>query len=184
MTLLYDHLLTVNTKWLPDDVPPVLPLVIYNGAAEWKAKRSVVETMRLEAGSILEDYQPNLRYYLLDIGRLDEDELSESEEPTSMFFEMEQAHTLEDMEGLLGKLKRVLDREPELKALFFLWFEHVMARREAFELSEEQWRELEGEPEGVTMLREKMAVWREELRQQGLEEGREEGRERARAGRW
>ena len=94
-----------------------------------------------------------------------------------MLFEMERAHTLEDMEGLLDKLKRVLDREPELRGLFVLWFEYVMERRESFTLSDEQLHEwADGYEGGVAMLREKMARWGEEIADEAREQGREEGR--------
>ena len=51
-------------------LPPVLPVVIYNGSPRWSAPLEVREAVA-EAGAGLAPFQPRQRYLLLDQGALD-----------------------------------------------------------------------------------------------------------------
>ena len=59
--LLYQDL--IRAKQLPPSgrLPPVMPIVLYNGEAVWTAARDVRELIESEPGS-LEQYHPQLRY--------------------------------------------------------------------------------------------------------------------------
>ena len=50
-------------------LPPVLPIVIYNGSSPWTAAEDVAE-MVAGRGETLAPYQPSQRYYLLDERRI------------------------------------------------------------------------------------------------------------------
>ncbi|WP_148087269.1 Rpn family recombination-promoting nuclease/putative transposase, partial [Pigmentiphaga humi] len=49
-------------------LPPMLPIVLYNGVPRWKASQQVSELIAQAQG--LEPYVPQLRYLLLDEGAL------------------------------------------------------------------------------------------------------------------
>ena len=58
-----------------DKLPPVLPLVIYNGSQRWKAAQDISELIEKVPGG-LEKYRPHLRYLLIDEGTYDEAQLT------------------------------------------------------------------------------------------------------------
>ena len=49
----------------PERLPPVLPVVLYNGDAEWRAARDVMDLIA-EVGANLTPYQPSQRHIVLD----------------------------------------------------------------------------------------------------------------------
>jgi hypothetical protein len=73
--LLYQDL--IKAKQLPKDgkLPPVLPIVLYNGVKPWDAAEELDELIETVPPG-LEAYRPSLRYLLLDEGRFSEAELT------------------------------------------------------------------------------------------------------------
>ncbi len=55
-------------------LPPVLPIVVYNGRARWSASREVRDEIA-PAGAALERFQPRQGYLLLDVHRLRPEDL-------------------------------------------------------------------------------------------------------------
>ena len=51
-------------------LPPVLPVVIYNGRRPWTVPVDVAELIASGCGPLLAWYQPSQRYFLLDEGRV------------------------------------------------------------------------------------------------------------------
>jgi hypothetical protein len=66
--LLWKHLVT--EKRLPPDgrLPPILPVVLYNGDRRWAAPLAVQELIGLPGDSLLWQWQPAMRYRLVDEG--------------------------------------------------------------------------------------------------------------------
>ena len=67
--LLYQRLAADGALRDPGALPPVLPVVIYNGRGSWTARTEVSELVA-GGGGELSPYQPSQRYFLLDGGRL------------------------------------------------------------------------------------------------------------------
>ena len=67
--LLYQDLIKRREVTLPGKLPPVFPIVIYNGEAPWSAHRDVADLIESVPGG-LGAYRPSLRYHLLDEGRV------------------------------------------------------------------------------------------------------------------
>ncbi len=72
--LLYQRLAADGALRDPGALPPVLPVVIYNGRGSWTASTDVNELVA-GGGGELSPYQPSQRYFLLDESRLADDEL-------------------------------------------------------------------------------------------------------------
>ena len=72
--LLYQDLIRRGVLGPDGKLPPVLPIVICNGRPRWTAP---VDLSRLVApvGEELAHYQPSQRYFVLDEGRSEEDDL-------------------------------------------------------------------------------------------------------------
>lgn len=72
--LLYQDLIRRKLVAADGRLPPVLPVVLYNGDPPWRAARDVASLV--EAGPAgLERYRPRLEYFLLDEGRIAGSEL-------------------------------------------------------------------------------------------------------------
>lgn len=65
--LLWQQLIAERSLRTGDRLPPVLLLVLYNGAARWKAPTRTADLIALPAHSPLWPWQPRVRYHLLDM---------------------------------------------------------------------------------------------------------------------
>ena len=63
--LLYQYLIDSQKLKKKDKLPPVLPVVIYNGNKAWNAAQEISELIEEVPGG-LEKYSPHLRYFLID----------------------------------------------------------------------------------------------------------------------
>jgi hypothetical protein len=69
--LLYQDLIKQGALTAEGRLPPVLPVVLYNGRPRWRAATEVLDLIAPAPGR-LRDYAPRLRYLLLDEGAVDE----------------------------------------------------------------------------------------------------------------
>ena len=69
--LLYQDLIKQQALSADGRLPPVLPVVLYNGQSRWSAATELLELIEPAPGR-LRDYAPRLRYLLLDEGAIDE----------------------------------------------------------------------------------------------------------------
>ena len=106
--LLYQQLVD-ERKWKPEDgLPPVLPIVIYNGEPKWGASTNLRDLIRLPEGSPLWAYQPEMRYFLIDEVRFPEEVLKGIQGLTAIFFRM----------GHPGSPESILDSSRDLVEWF------------------------------------------------------------------
>ena len=63
--LLYQRLIDEGVLRKHDELPPVLPIVIYNGLGPWTAPTDVADLLGV-TDEALAPYQPSQRYFLLD----------------------------------------------------------------------------------------------------------------------
>jgi len=181
----YDHLLKTRATTASKGLPPIFPVVLYNGARRWNAKQDIYEMVRPEPPEFLRVYQPRLRYYLIDEGRYTEEELNQRPSALSGLFGIENAATGP------GRLQRAVDRvvaliqaDPDkarIDAIVTRWLKRHLARLgTGLDLSE-----LNSLMEDKDMLAENLENWREQAinegiqrgLRQGLEQGLEQGRE-------
>ena len=100
----YDHLLKTRVTTPGGGLPPVFPIVLYNGSQRWTAEQDVYEMVQPEPPGFLRAYQPHLRYYLIDESRYTDDELNSKPTPLSGVFSVENAG------GSWESLQRAVDR--------------------------------------------------------------------------
>lgn len=74
IALLYQYLIETQNLKASDKLPPVLPLVIYNGSQRWNAAEDISELLET-VPSGLEKYSPHLRYLLIDEGAYGDSQL-------------------------------------------------------------------------------------------------------------
>ena len=88
-SLLWQHL--VNGKRLPPDgrLPPILPVVLYNGDRRWGAPLALHQLVGLSGDSPLWPWQPAMRYQIVDEGAFPEDDLAGRDALLALLFRLE-----------------------------------------------------------------------------------------------
>ena len=163
-------------------LPPVLPIVLYNGESRWGAAVEVRETIA-PVGGVLDGVQPRLRYLMVDAGAMDVED-SVPENRVWALVGLENSRTVAELvRGLGAVFGRFGGPEASgFRAGLYEWARHSpLVRRSAVELPPR--RELEG-GEMATLLearaREWERQWYREGRAEGIEQGRAEGVEQGR----
>ena len=174
--LLYQDLLRRGEVGPDGKLPPVLPVVFYNGRrSRWTAPLDVTDTVS-SVVEALARYQPSLRYFLLDVGRYGADDLPCGNLVSALIL-LENSRTPTELERGLDRVVAWVrgPGEHELKRAFGEWIRQVLLRRRFPEAALERAAELE---EVRTMLEEQVQEWTRQWFEEGREEGREQGLER------
>src|SRR6185437_11070109 len=85
-------------------LPPLLLLVLYNGVPDWKAPTRISELIALSADSPLWPWQPQVRYYLLNIGAFHKNDLARRTNLAALLFRLERPHVPSELAGLLSEV--------------------------------------------------------------------------------
>ena len=82
---LYDHLLRSKAVDIADGLPPVLPIVLYNGDARWRQSSELYSLIRPHP-PVLKPFQPQLKFWLLDEGAFPAAELEDMQRVMAAIF--------------------------------------------------------------------------------------------------
>ena len=176
--LLYEKLIGGGELRAHGVLPPVLPVVIYNGRGPWSAAVEVADLIA-PVEPALARHQPSLRYFLLDEGRADRGDLPPGN-LVSALIALEANRDRERLPALLDELIALLREQDdeELTNAFAAWARQALVpRRRRAEVPES----LPGLQEVRTMLAETVQEWAAPWVEKGREEGIEKGREEERA---
>ena len=160
--LLYQEVIRSKQLTATGRLPPVLPLVLYNGSRRWTAAQDVAELIVQVPGG-LERYRPQLRYLLLEESRYTEGELASLRNVVAALFRLENSRHPEDIERVLAALGEWV-RTPEqagLRRAFTVWLRRVLlpGRLPGVSLPE-----LEDLQEVRAMLAERVVEWTRQWR--------------------
>jgi hypothetical protein len=111
----FSRLQRVNERKLKagERLPPLLLLVLYNGLMCWKAPTQIRKLIALAPDSALWPWQPQVRYYLLDLGAFPGDELARRRSLAALLFRLERPPETEELKGLLGEVSGWFSRHPD-----------------------------------------------------------------------
>ena len=171
LALLYQDLIRTEQLGIRDKLPPVLPLVLYNGERPWQAPTHLEQLIH-SAPAGLEAYRPQLSYLLLDEGRLTLDDLTQTQNLVTALFQLENSRSEQDIQAILVHLIEWL-KSPEqsgLRRAFTVWLKRVILPARTLD---EQFPEINDLQEVHTMLAERVKQWTQEWRQAGVVEGME-----------
>ena len=171
--LLYGELLR-RGKAKPGALPPVLPVVLYNGDAAWRPATEMRDLIA-RPSPLLAPYQPSQRHFVLDQRRAQAEDFK-LHELTWTVAQLEQSRTADDLARIGRRLTGLLAGagEVELRRTFAHWLWALG-------------RSLVGSgpapmpPEDVNLedmamsLVERVAEWRKPYIEQGIKEGIERG---------
>ena len=172
--LLYQDLIRRGELGPGGELPPVLPVVLYNERSRWTASHDVAK-LAAPVDDPLARYQPAQRYFLLDARAHEDDDLPGGN-LVSALLGLENSRSPKELKRAAEALPEWLGNpgESELKRAFVQWAVRIaiQARLGAADLS----RTLSQLEEDPTMLAERAKEWFEEARRQGIGQGRAEER--------
>ena len=173
--LLYQDLIRRKLLTRSGKLPPILPLVLYNGDGSWGAAQDVADLIETVPGG-LERYRPQLRYCLLDEGRIAETGLESLQNLAAALFRLEKSRGPEEIQRVVTALGEWL-KEPEhaeLQRAFTVWLVQVLlpARMPGAVIPA-----IANLQEVKSMLAERVKEWTREWKQEGLQAGLQAGRE-------
>lgn len=176
--LLYQDLLRQGSLPPSGKLPPVFPLVLYNGYRPWRAARDVADLVEpMPVG--LEPYRPGLRYCLLDEQRLAESDLGTQRNLAAAMFRLERSRNLESFREALWALIDWL-REPEQESLeraFTTWIKRVLLPARELGVPIPEVMKLQEIRTMLTKEEEELGIsWSRNLRAEGKAEGIAAGR--------
>ena len=108
---LYDHLVRSKAVNLTDGLPPVLPIVLYNGQARWRHSPEVFDLI-LPHPPALTPFQPHLRFWLIDEGRFSPEYLEGLQRVMAAIFCMENFDDTESVQAAIRYLGSALKHSP------------------------------------------------------------------------
>jgi len=176
VALLYQEL-TRSEEFAPGGalLPPVLPMVLYNGERPWTAAGKVGELIASPPHG-LERYAPRLHYLLLDEGRCRLPARDSQHNVVAALFRLERSREPALVLEVLRALERWLGapEQRSLRRAFAVWTRQVFlpARLPGVEIPD-----LHELQEVRTMLEQRVKDWTRQWKAEGIAAGRREGLE-------
>ena len=154
-------------------LPPLLLLVLYNGVKRWKAATDIRQLIALAPNSPLWLWQPQVRYYLLDMSACPRNKLTRRTSVAALLFRLEQPSSSEELKELVGEVVGWFRQHPDYTDLRRLFTELV--RRAFIELGEtgpipEDLLEMKTNLEGLGR------TWKRQWLAEGEAKGKAEGK--------
>ena len=177
--LLYQELVRNEAPEIADGrLPPVLPIVLYNGTELWTSTQQMRELVA-PAGPWLAPYQPAQRYFVLDVRRAEADDLP-SRNLLRAVAGLEQSRSYADLLRVWDALQLWLrdPRAAELQRAFVDWIRQMaerLAPAGAGVPPLQTWEEVR-----MTLV-ERVAEWPKQWLREGREQGLEQGLDQQRA---
>ena len=175
--LLYQELVRNEAPGIADGrLPPVLPVVLYNGTEPWTAARRM-SGLVAPGAPWLAPYQPAQGYFLLDLHRVGDDDVPRRNLLRAVAA-VEQSRSFEDVLRVREALQPWLQdpRAAELLRAFVDWMRQIAERMAPAGAVVPPVRTLEEMRMSVVeRAAEWPKQWLREGREQGLAEGREQG---------
>ncbi|EPY1471116.1 Rpn family recombination-promoting nuclease/putative transposase [Pseudomonas aeruginosa] len=179
--LLYQDLARQRVVLPGQPLPPVFPIVLYNGSARWSGPLDTADLFEIPADSPLAAYKPKLRYFLLDERHLDVTTLPKDDNLVAQVLHLENsAHPQHAIEAV--KTLQKLLHAPEcdsVRRAFNVWIRHTVAEklnRQANQLPSTETLE-----DIYIMLTEHTGQWSETWKREGLQQGLQQGRQEGQA---
>ena len=171
--LLYQDLIKRGEVLADGRLPPILPIVLYNGSQRWTAATDVADLIPLVPG-LVEQYKPRLSYLLIDENAYNDTELASLNNLVAAVFRFEQSDSLETVNDLVGLLIIWLEDRIDLRRMFALWISAALMRNKNYSIV---LPELDDLQEIKVMLSERMEQWALAYIAEGELKGKLEGKQ-------
>ena len=178
LDLLYQDLIRGRQLGRRRRLPPVLPLVLYNGRRRWTAPTDLADL--IESGPAgLDAYRPRLRYLLIDESAYAEAQLAPMRNLAAALFRLENSTGPEPVRAVLVALAEWLadPQQLELRRSFVIWLHEAFFKTR---LPAVQFPELSTLEEIRIMLTDRVLDWTQQWKQEGRQEGLQAGLQQGR----
>ena len=152
-------------------LPPVLPIVLYNGDAKWTAATDIA-TLIPKVPGLVAKYLPKLEYLLIDENQYAEADLAELKNLVAAIIRIEHPENEQALLALIDLVNELLQGNAELKRTFAIWIRAVLLRQSKDSLVLPKVQDLK---ELKMTLAERFDQWARNYEQKGIEKGIEKG---------
>ena len=172
LCLLYLDLIDQKQTPKKGKLPPVLPIVLYNGSRRWRQPTALSELIDTLPG--LAPYQPRFEFLLLDESRYPDSALNLPQNIVAALFRLEHSREPHDILEVLRIVLQELQQSPdqELDAAFLAWLKPLLVRAQ---FPEQQLDDIDQLYEVEHMLAERIQAWTRQWKQEGFQQGIEQG---------
>jgi Putative transposase, YhgA-like len=182
--LLYQRLIQNGEIGRNKKLPSVFPLVLYNGQKPWTSATEIGELIDPGPDS-LKAYRPQFRYFVLDEGRVPEDQLP-ADNIVSGIVRVERTTDPRTLVKVLTPINQVLElpQNTPVKLAFATWLNNLIIPKIALLKAQARARGEIGDdgddpipttiytvPEVQTMLSEQLDTWEKTVARQALQRG-------------
>jgi predicted transposase/invertase (TIGR01784 family) len=174
VALLYQDLIRSRRLARGALLPPVLPIVLYNGERRWSAPEAM-ESLLQPGPRALEGYRARIRYLLIDESRYRKSDLASQRNLAAALFRLENSRSPADVGEVVRSLLDWL-KSPEqasLRRAFAVWLGRVILPK----VGESRAVGVEDLQTMGTLLDANIREWAAEARREGRQEGRQQGRQ-------
>ncbi len=171
--LLYQDLIQSQNLRYENKLPPVLPIVLYNGDPEWTAATNIKQLIQEIPGGLAR-YRPSLQYLLLAEQAFGDEDLADLKNLVAALFRLENSRTPQQLLDVVVYLLEWL-AEPEqnsLRRAFTVWFSRVLFPARMSSTAQPTIEELD---EVKNMLAERVKEWNQESLERGIQKGIQKG---------
>lgn len=173
--LLYQDLIRHRQLGPQGLLPPVLPIVLYNGERRWRAPVTLAGLLP-KVPAFLAPLQPHMRYALIDEGAIPADALARlPRNLVAAIFRLEQPQTPAAVQALVTELEAATrsDEYATVRRIVAIWIRAALIRNRKYPIL---LPELDDLQELRLMLSQRIEKWAEGYLATGRKEGRLEGR--------
>ena len=169
--LLYQDLVKRGEVLADGRLPPILPIVLYNGSQKWTAATNIADLIH-DVPGMVNHYKPSLQYCLIDENNYTDTELASLNNLVAAVFRLEHASSPSAVSDLVKLLIDWLDDRPDLRRMFAHWLRATLMRKPEYGIVMPQVDELQ---EIRVMLADKLEVWAKAYIAEGEIKGKQEG---------
>lgn len=171
--LLYQHLIKEKSLDPQKQLPPIFPLVLYNGDRAWTHDTDLQSLIGLPINSPLLKWQPQIHYSLLDENKYPEGKVGSL---TGALFRIENSRNISELKRNIGKLWQ---DHPEIlqhiRKTMVTWIVDVIFPKKGLKLNRKLIEEATEDPQ---MLCTRVSEWEREIEENGRKEGLKLGSEK------
>ncbi|MDP3636023.1 MAG: Rpn family recombination-promoting nuclease/putative transposase, partial [Azonexus sp.] len=131
--LLYQDLLKTGRALADGRLPPVLPIVLYNGSARWTAETDIFDLIPAVPG-LVQQYKPRHKYLLIDENAYPDSELASLKNLVAAVFRIEHPTSPASISILLSLLNDWLADRPDLRRMFAIWIRATLMRKAEYRI--------------------------------------------------
>ena len=161
--LLYQDLIRRKEVLKGKKLPPVLPIVLYNGDAKWTAATDIADLIP-KAPGLVAKYLPKLSYLLIDENQYAEADLAGLRNLMAAVIRFEHPENEQMLLKLIDLVNEISEGNPELKRTFAIWIRAVLLRQSKGALAIPKVRDLK---ELKMTLAERFDTWAQKHEQRG-----------------